>query len=301
MKKSDKPDYTVPKAYRIITLLNTLGKISEKIIATRLSYMEQISDLLDFDQMGDRKNHSAIDAVLNLIHDIELSLKSKNVTSCLFMNIKGAFDYVAINQLLNIMNQLKLPNQIVNWVEKFMTNRSIELKFDGKKSSNRQIRTGIPQGSPISPILFLIYIRFLFPKLRIDGLINSSSFCDDIQISTSSKSIATNCRILTNAAQVAFQWAGENTVKFDDDKSELIHFESKRSKSTHTITLPNGTILKPQKMIKWLGIWIDRKLTFKPHVEKRIASATRIIHSIHRLQNSEWGLSSMAGRQLYMT
>ena len=71
--------------------------------------------------------------------------------------------------------------------------------------------------------------------------------------------------------------------------------------STNSITLSNGTVLKPQNMIKWLGVWIDRKLTFKTHVEKRLASATRVFHSINRLQNSEWGLAPMATRQLYQS
>ena len=71
--------------------------------------------------------------------------------------------------------------------------------------------------------------------------------------------------------------------------------------STDSITLSNGIILKPQNMVKWLGIWIDQKLTFKTHVDKRVALATRVLHSIDRLQNSEWGLTAMATRQLYQT
>ena len=71
--------------------------------------------------------------------------------------------------------------------------------------------------------------------------------------------------------------------------------------STNSIILSNGTILKPQNMIKWLKIWIDRKLTFKTHVKKRLISAIRVFHSISRLQNFEWDLVFMATRQLYQT
>ncbi len=71
--------------------------------------------------------------------------------------------------------------------------------------------------------------------------------------------------------------------------------------SSNTIILSNKTTLKSQKGVKWLEIHIDRKLNFKEHVNKRVANATRALHSISRLQNTEWRLSSMTSRQLYMT
>ena len=204
LKKFGKSDYSIPKSYRIITLLNCLKKISEKIIAKRLSYLRQMSNMLDFDQIEERKNRSAIDAILNLTHDIQLALKQKLITSCLFLDVKGAFDHVSTNQLLIILTKLNLPIQLKNWVNNFMNNRSIALAFDGQKQHTRQIKTDIPQKSPISPILFLIYIRFLFPKIRIKARTSSSSFIDDIQISVSSKNIENNCKTLTEIARIAF-------------------------------------------------------------------------------------------------
>ena len=79
LKKHNKPDYSLPKSYRIITLLNCLGKIAEKIVANRLAYLGENSSLLDTEQMGGRKNHSAIDAVMNVVHDIEIANRNKNV------------------------------------------------------------------------------------------------------------------------------------------------------------------------------------------------------------------------------
>jgi hypothetical protein len=81
---------------------------------SRLSYFEQTSDLLDLNQMSERKDLSAVDAVLNLTHDIELSLKEKKSTTCVFLNVKDAYDYVSIKQLLNVMKKLHLPSQILN-------------------------------------------------------------------------------------------------------------------------------------------------------------------------------------------
>ena len=196
LKKIGKSDYSIPKSYRIITLLNCLGKISEKIIAKRLSYLKQISNMLDFDQIDERKNRSAIDAVLNLTHDIQLALKQKLITSCLFLNVKKAFDHVSTNQLLIILIKLNLLIQLKNWVNNFMNNRSIALAFDDQKQHTRQIKTDISQKSSISSILFFIYIRFLFSKIRIKARTSSFSFIDDIQISVLSKNIENNCKTL---------------------------------------------------------------------------------------------------------
>lgn len=81
-------------------------------MATRLSHISQITNLLDMDQMGGRKQRSAIDAVMTLTHDIELVNNQGNTLSCLFLDVKGAFDHISIHQLLAIMEKLQLPQEI---------------------------------------------------------------------------------------------------------------------------------------------------------------------------------------------
>ena len=95
--------------------------------------------------------------------------------------------------------------------------------------------------------------------------------------------------------------AASNNVKFDDDKSELIHFEKTRNVSKDTLEFPNGTILEPKNVVKLLGVWLDRKLNFKKHVETRISSANRSFFAIQNLMKSEWGLNPTACRQLYLS
>ena len=94
-QKQNKPDYTAPKAYRIISLLNCLGKISENIIATRLSYLAETADLLHNEQMRGRRYREAIDAVLCLLHDITKANNNKHILSILFFDVKGTYDHVS--------------------------------------------------------------------------------------------------------------------------------------------------------------------------------------------------------------
>ncbi len=92
-----KRNWLEPKSYRIISLLNCLGKIAEKIIAVRLTYLAETTDLLHFNQIGGRRKKSAIDVVMILIHDIQVAKQDKKVISVLFIDVKGAFDHVSVN------------------------------------------------------------------------------------------------------------------------------------------------------------------------------------------------------------
>jgi hypothetical protein len=193
-----KRDYSLPKSYRVISLLNCLGKVAEKVIATRLSYLAETSDLLFPGQIGGRRARSAIDAALALTHDIQSARNKGLKSSCLLMDIRGAFDHVSRNQLLGFCQRLGLPISLCDWILSFMSDRYIQLAFDGEKGQRTRIETGIPQGSPVSPILFLIYIRFLFEEIDIDINIMAStpSYMDDIAILVAGEELDANCEVL---------------------------------------------------------------------------------------------------------
>jgi hypothetical protein len=114
IKKFYKEDYSDSKSYRIVSLLNCLGKIAEKIVAERLSFFAETINLLYFDQIGGRKQKSAINAAISLLSDIEINKHEKKLTSVLFLDIKGAFDHVNKVQLLEICSNLKLPTACIN-------------------------------------------------------------------------------------------------------------------------------------------------------------------------------------------
>jgi len=97
LKKPNKPDYSIPKAYRVISLLNCLGKVSERILAQRLSFLAKTTNLLHNSQIGGRLKKSAIDAALLLNNEVELNKQVGLKMSALFVNVQGAFDHVAKN------------------------------------------------------------------------------------------------------------------------------------------------------------------------------------------------------------
>jgi len=134
LKKSNKLNYSISKTYKIITLLNCLDKVAEKIIAVQLSYIAEIND-----QMRDRKQRSVINAVLNLVHDAQMIKSWENTLICLLLDVKEVFDYVALKQLIKILIKLKISVNLINWVKCFLQNQVIDLAFDDERQKYHKI------------------------------------------------------------------------------------------------------------------------------------------------------------------
>jgi len=296
LKKASKPDYAAPKAYRVITLLSCLGKITERIIAKRLSNLAEITNLLDNSQIGGRHKKSAIDAALLLVDQIQHQKQRGLVTSTLFLDVKGAFDHVSHNQFLETLKKLRLPISLIAWAKSFLSNRALRLSFDNKTEEFSEIVAGIPQGSPVSPIFFLIYIRDLFPGLDSFQL----SYIDDLSLSTSSTSLKKNIRVLQREVALLFARGRELAITFDVAKTELIHFTARKERKERTLQLPDNTIVEHKDTIKWLGIYLDNRLSFKEHMAIRASQARSAFYRLGRLANMERGLSAYAIRQLYL-
>ena len=150
------------------------------------------------------------------------------------------------------------------------------------------------------PILFLIYIKYLFKNLETRFLgLRTLSYIDDIALVVESKSTKANLKSLEDIAPDAINWASRNAVEFDHTKSELIHFTRTRSLDLTPLRLPGGLEITPKEHLRWLGVYFDKKLNWRVHIQQKVTSATRTLHLISRLANTEGGLSTQAIRQLY--
>ncbi|KJZ68630.1 hypothetical protein HIM_11979 [Hirsutella minnesotensis 3608] len=295
LPKLDKPDYSVPKAYRVISLLNCLGKVLEKLYASRLSYLANTTGLLSPTQLGGRKQRSAIDTAMLLLHHVQKKQETnkKSITSTLLLDIKGAFDYVSKKQLLRVLEGLGLPETLISWVDHFLTGRKIQLAFEGQIQPLTDLETGVPQGSPISPILFLLYIRGI---LAAKGY--QLSYIDDFSISITSTSAKKNTRQLEAIASSLFEQAKEQGVQFDPSKTELIHFSRQREPILEGIWV-GGLFFEAKPLVKWLGVFFNHRLQFKEHIDAKVKAAQAAFEGLSRLVSMQKGLSFRASRQLY--
>ena len=225
LQKGGKRDFGLVRSYRVISLLNCMGKVVEKVVANELSlYCENYSKLHP-GQMGGRRERSAIDAVATLVHTVHEKWEEKKLAVALFMDVKGAFDHVSKGQLLNRMIELNIDDDLVNWTGSFLTDRKVQLVIDGHDNKERDIETGIPQGSPVSPILILIYISGVFNKiLETSPLVTSLSFVDDLGFIASGSSVKEVVKSLEEVAHTVLEWGLLNAVTYDTSKTEAVLF-----------------------------------------------------------------------------
>jgi len=167
----------------VITLLNCLVKVVEKVAANAIAEDCERRRLLHDGQFGCRKRRSAIDAVGRLMKRVEEAWGRGNTAAVLLMDVKGAFPHVAKGNLIKRMEEMGFEADLVRWVESFMEDRKVIMSMDGKEGDSMDVETGVPQGLPVSPVLFFIYLWGLFGQVEEKETVCGSegiSFVDDV-------------------------------------------------------------------------------------------------------------------------
>jgi hypothetical protein len=226
LRKANKPDYNNPKAYRIICLLNCMGKIVEKVVAALLS--ETIDHKLYKGQFGCRKRHSVMDTAACMTEHVYQNWGRGKISGSLLMDVKGVFDHVSRTCLTDRLQGLEADPELVRWTNSFMTEQKASLIINGHETGIKPTNTGIPQGSPVSSILFVIYISGVFDQVEQKTGATGLSFIDDISWIVSGNNIKEITEILEECGKIAMEWAQQNAVEFDGAKTAAILFTKKR-------------------------------------------------------------------------
>lgn len=295
INKPGKKDTSSPRSYRPISLLSVLGKGLERLIAKRISWIAIKHKIVHKQQFGALPLRSCTDLITALVQEIEQALNSRKVATLLTLDIKGAFDAVLPGRLIQILKEQGWPITLVRWISSFATHREACISLDGEKGDFFSLECGLPQGSPVSPILFMLYIASLL-KRKTSPVLTRYGYADDIALLAKGDSSSLNCTILADEWGRALQWGQDNGVTFDFGKSELIHFSRKRNEKH-----PALTVVKPdltsytvyakssKQSLRWLGVFFDSRFTFKLHVEKWAAKASSIAEGVRSLGNTVRG------------
>ncbi len=306
LRKPGKDDYTTPKAYRPIALLNTMGKLLELVIGRRLSELAETNGLLPDTQMGARKGRSA-ETVLQLlteqVHTIWNTPGPKKVATLLSLDISGAFDYVSHDRLLHNLRKRKIPEMLVRWVGSFLTDRTTTIKLFEGESEQLRVETGIPQGSPASPILFLFFIADLLEISNNEALrVSSAGFVDDVNILTYGTSTERNCRILEEIHRKCAQWAVTHGARFAPEKYEVLHLTRSQKKFNLGIAPSfEGVRIDTKPYVRILGVQVDTKLRWGPHLAKTREKEASLLCAMSRITSSTWGASFEKAKLVYKT
>jgi ribonuclease HI len=309
LRKPGKADYTDPKSYRPIALLSTIGKALEAILANRISYLVEKNRLLPPKHIGGRKGRSCEHAIHLLLEQIHASWRNGDtVASLLTLDVSGAFDNVNHQRLLHNLRCRSVPQDIVNYIGSFLTNRRTTITLLEGPMGEFVIDTGIPQGSPLSPILYLFFNADLITDIEctFNNQVMVTAYIDDICILTWSKSAANNCQTLARAHKVAELWESRHASKFSPGKYHLIHMFSKHRSvpqpdgPTDTPLVLRGVEIKPEKVVKYLGVWLDSNLTGVEQAQKARKKAATLQAALASIAGSTWGATTLQLRRMYI-
>ena len=164
--KPDKADYSVPKAHRPISLLKTMSKLLEKAIAKRLQFDLVKFELIPTNQFGGRMHSSCLDAAMTLVHDIQAAHAAGLKTGMVLFDVKGFFDNINHDRMKSVLDNLGVDTHTAKWVREFLRDRKVCLSFNNITSEESTQPVGVPQGSPLSLVLSIIYTSGLLHLMK---------------------------------------------------------------------------------------------------------------------------------------
>jgi hypothetical protein len=229
--KPNNPDYGVAKAYRVITLLNCLGKVVKKVAANAIAEEYARRQLHHDGQFGCKKTRSAIDAIGRLMKRVEEVWRRGNTAAVLLMDVKGAFPHVAKGNLIKRMEEMRLEADLVRWVENCMEERKLIMSMDGKECDSMGVEKEVPQGSPVLPVLLVVYLSELLGEVEKEHVQCESegiSFVGDVAWVVEGESVGECTQRLERCATGAQKWTKENTCQFNTEKTEAILFTRRK-------------------------------------------------------------------------
>ncbi|KAJ8147384.1 hypothetical protein LV165_008823 [Aspergillus fumigatus] len=261
LRKPGKPDYTVPGAYRPISLLNTLGKILEAVMARRLLFWAETYKLLPETQFGGRPGRNTEQALLVLANAVDRAWSRSKVVTLVAFDLKGAFNRVNKTSLDTRLQAKCIPTTARVWIHSFMEERHASINFNDYQTDITLLENaGLTQGSPLSPILFRFFNSNLVDQ-PVDNSGGASAFIDDYFRWRVGASAEENLKTIQEEDIPQIKaWARRTGSSFAAEKTELIHLtRSKKEQVTGQIIM-NRKVIKPSASAKLLGVIFDKEL-----------------------------------------
>ena len=280
-KKGDKQ---LIKNYRPISLLPICGKLFEKIIFNNLYSYLNTNNLITKNQSGFRPGDSTTNQLLYLVNEIHQAFEDQKFLEvrAVFLDISKAFDKVWHDGLIFKLKQNGVSGSLLMFFQNYLNNRKQRVVLNGSYSSYKTVESGVPQGSVLGPLLFLIYIN----DLERDVKSNIKFFADDTMLFSIVKDPAISANDLNHDLNTIHQWAQQWKMEFNPDPSKQateVLFSCKKSSPQHPQLIFNGAAVANVNEQKHLGLILDSKLSFEKHLNEKIIKAKKNIGILKQL------------------
>ena len=276
-----KGDSTHAENYRPISILSNISKIFEKVMYKRIYNFLESHNIISDTQFGFRQNHSTEHALIHFVDFVTKALEDDQHSVGVYLDTKKAFDSVNHSLLLKKLIKYGIRGKCAELIEDYLKGRTQKVKIGNSLSTPKDITCGIPQGSVLGPLLFIVYINDLN---SISQNLKIITFADDTNIFLSDSKYENLELKMNTELQLVKTWFECNKLKLNIDKTCFQVFTKQKLTELPALNLDDIAI-KHSSTVKFLGLYVDSHLTFKAHIKKlctKLCQIAGIIRSAGR-------------------
>lgn len=264
--------------YRPISLTCTSCKLLEHILSQRLNIFFENANILFKNQHGFRRKLSTTTQLCECVHDFVSNLNNGDQTDAIFLDLSKAFDRVNHSKLLAKLENYGVDYTLLQWIKAYLSLRTQYVEVNNIHSEDLSVDSGVPQGSVLGPILFLVYINDLVDDL--DANVTVRLFADDCLIYTRVREQADQFRLSASLAKIV-EWCDHWDMKINSEKSVLLRITNKKSERPFTYTVGLAP-LKQVSSLKYLGLIFETHMKWNDHIDKICSAAQRKLGFLRR-------------------
>ena len=278
------------KNYRPVSNLQYISKLTEKAVFQQTHSHMSINSLYPEVQSSYRQHHSTETALLKVMNDILLNMNSQQVTLMVLLDLSAAFDTVNHHILLDRLDKvIGMRGVTLEWFRSYLSDRCQQVCIDGSLSNQRYLNCGVPQGSCLGPLLFVMYTSTLF-KVIERHLPEAHCYADDTQLYVSFKPGEVNAqdeaiRAMEDCIKDIRNWLIESRLLLNDDKTEFLVIGTRHqlSKLSSSVLHVGDHLINPSVSVRNLGSVFDNSLSMDSHITQVCKTAFYHIHNIRKI------------------
>ena len=286
-----KGDAEVFSNYRPVSVLPCFSKILERLVFNRCMEYIDHHNILNQKQFGFRANHSTSMAIIQLVDNINNAVEKNENTIGIFLDLSKAFDTIDHNILLHKLNHYGFRGIVHDWFKNYLNNRKQYVNYNSKKSLLKNIICGVPQGSILGPLLFILYINDI---INTSSILEFILFADDTTIVYSHQDISSQITMINKELEEINNWFKANKLSVNASKTNCMLLGTRQMISkidNHASQQQEVDIILDDKKLervtktKFLGVTIDENLTWKYHIDCISKTISRNIGIINKLKH----------------
>ena len=274
--------FSEPSNFRPISSLFYLSKVYEKFYSCRLLKFCNKYSLISSKQFGFQHGISTFDALMSLTENIYTALNDKLHFLAAIIDVKKAFDCVNHDILISKLESFGVRGLPLRWLVSYLTDRKCFVQLGPHKSRMNTFNIGVPQGSILGPILFLIYVNNL-PKFS--NILQTQLFADDTIVSNISSNVNSLTDSTNNELSKLKDWTLANKLTIHAGKTKLLVVSNRIQPSENMNISILDSVISPSDSCKYLGIYLDSKLTFKDHIKHIISKISRHTGILYKIKD----------------